>query len=564
MSDLAGVLIQQRDRVSEIAGVFARYGFAELASRAVGSESLPGGPLRFRPPVGHVSRGIAGMMPGERLRAALTELGTTWIKLGQMLSVRPDIVGDDIARELTGLQVAVPADPPPHAERLIERELGRPASELFASFEPVAMASGSVAQIHRATLPDGSPVAVKILHDGVERRLISDLELMRALASFIESVDDELARYRPTRLVEEFESTMRSAMDLRKEQRNLLRFAENFKDEPDVVIPIAYRHLSTRAVLTMEMMHGERLSRDTATGLGWNVEELVERASRIYLDMIFRDGAYHADPHPGNFLLRRDKDIVILDFGDIGYVSAKRREQIASMLMAMKTRDLAGLTSLFATITDAPADTDLDALSDDLDHWMDEFLAGDLSGLDIVGMLSSAMHLMHRHALALPADLATLVRVLLLLQGMAAGLGSSSALNTLIEPYVTELIRQRMSPGSVAKRFAQELHGWAGLLESGPHELRAFLTAARDGTLGVDVRVRDPAGRIDYLVDGLIVSALVVVSGQLTSRRAAPLVRSVSVPGALAAGLGAFAYRRMRDRRASRRLRRAGASNGAG
>lgn len=550
-SDLAGVLVAQRARVREIADVLARYGFAQLAIRTLTVDKTASGPLAHLA-AKQVSPEVANLTRGERLRGALTELGTAWIKLGQMLSVRPDIVGNDVANELSGLQVSVPADPPSYAEQMLEAQLGRPAAELFATFNSAAMASGSVAQVHQAELHDGTPVAVKILHEGIERTLLSDLELMRALAASVESLDEELARYRPTQLVSEFDATMRSALDLGKERRSLQRFTTNFEAEPDVVIPTPYSELSTSKILTMQLMQGDQLSRDAALALGWDVEELIRRAGRIYLDMIFRDGVYHADPHPGNFLLREDKEIVILDFGDIGYVSAKRRKQITELLVAMEARDLAGVTSQIATITDAPGDTDLDALSQDVELWMNDYLSDDLSDLDVAGMLSSSMQLMHRHALSLPADLATLARVLMLLQGMAAGIGSTTSVGELIEPYIVELLRQRLKPGAIGGRFAEQLRGWASFVESGPRDLRSFLAAARDGELGIDVRFRDPDGKVDYLVDGLIVSALVVASGQLTARQAGPLVRSISVPGMLTAGLGAFAYKQMRNRQLAR------------
>ena len=205
----------------------------------------------------HVDPEIVAMSDGERLRRALIELGTTWIKFGQMLSLRPDVVGDDVAEELAKLQATVAS----RIRRVSRRRSsnassGGSVSELYGAFEPEPLASGSVAQVHRATLHDGTAVAVKVLHDGVEHRVLEDLELMQGIAAYLEHEDPELAQLRPTLLVGEFSQMMHDAIDLSQELRNLQRFTLNFADEPDIVFPTPYPELSRRRVLTMSMISG--------------------------------------------------------------------------------------------------------------------------------------------------------------------------------------------------------------------------------------------------------------------------------------------------------------------
>ena len=451
---------------------------------------------------------------------------------------------------LTKLQADVPADSAPYAEELVAAQLGRPVAEAFGSFESTAMASGSVAQVHRATLTDGTQVVVKVLHDGVERKVISDLELMRALAVFLESVDDELARYRPSVLVAEFEAMMRAAIDLTAEQANLKRFTANFEDEPDVVIPSYYATLSSAKVLTMERMVGDRLTDGAAVqDLGWVIDDLVDRATGIYLKMIFRDGAYHADPHPGNFLLRPGKEIVVLDFGDVGYLSSSRQEQLETLLIAMTSHDLDDLTDAIVDITDAPADTDLDRLRDDLDRWSSQYGNDELANLDVAGMISSAMALMHTHALSLPSDLATLFRVLLLLQGMAAQLGASNNLGALLEPYVDQMIKKRLDPRALGRQALKSVRNWSDLLRVLPIDLRDLMAHVKDGRVDVDFQLHDPDGRVDQVVDGMIVAAMVIAAGELLSRETRPILGQVSMPGATAVVLGVLSYRRLRGKR---------------
>ena len=249
----------------------------------------------------------------------MTELGTTWIKFGQMLSLRPDVVGEDVATELEKLQADVPADPPGVAQRRVESELGDRRRRCIASFEAEPFASGSVAQVHRAVLEDGTEVAVKVLHDGADVRVKEDLELMAAIADYLEHEDPEIAQLRPTILVDEFATMMGAAIDLGEELANLQRFQLNFADEPDIVIPTPYPERSSHNVLTMSMISGRPFTdRASVEAAGWDVDELVHRAADVYLEMIFRDGIYHADPHPGNFLLPDGTHMAILDFGDVG------------------------------------------------------------------------------------------------------------------------------------------------------------------------------------------------------------------------------------------------------
>ena len=301
MTDVAGTLIHHRKRLNEIAGVLAHHRLASWAARGAGIAGVA--------PVEHlISRAMSPeereMSEGERLRGALTDLGTTFIKFGQTLSLRPDLVGEDIANELAKLQASVPPDPPGVAQATVEAELGKAVGELYGSFETEPFASGSVAQVHRATLADGTGVAVKVLHDGADAKVRDDVELMEALAAYLEQEDPELAQLRPTVIVAEFATMVLAAIDLGQELTNLQRFQANFADEPDVVVPTPYPGLSGHRVLTMALISGSPvIDRASVEAAGWDVDALVHRSAEVYLEMIFGDGLYHADPHPKNFLL---------------------------------------------------------------------------------------------------------------------------------------------------------------------------------------------------------------------------------------------------------------------
>jgi ubiquinone biosynthesis protein len=544
---LPGTLFAHRKRIEEIASVLALNGLGLWALR--GSGLLDHGVLQELS--AHVVRpDVAELSDGERLRNALTQLGTTWVKFGQMLSLRPDIVGADMAGELAQLQGAVAADPPGVAKRTVEAELGKDVSELYQSFEPEPFASGSVAQVHRATLEDGTAVAVKVLHDGTAERVREDLEMMSALAEYLEAKDPEIARLRPTVLVDEFAKMMKGAINLGEELGNLQRFRANFANEPDVVIPEPYPDRSTAKVLTMSMLSGAPFSdRASIEATGWDPEALVKRAADIYMEMIFRDGLYHADPHPGNFLIPDATHLAILDFGDVGRLSSGRRHQLENLVIGVGTHDVDALVDEIIDMTTPPPGIDTRALRADIEEWLNRYLLVGVGQLDMAAIIDSGMELLHRHQLVLPADLALLFRVLLRLQGLGRGVGLEVRVADLLQPYVTSMMAERFNPKRIAHNVAGSVRGWEHFVTELPEDLGALLEQLRSGTLGVDFRVRDPEHAADHLVDGLVTSASLLAGAQLIARRAGPTVGGVSLPGLVVAGVGAMTWQRLIARR---------------
>jgi ubiquinone biosynthesis protein len=547
MPGLPAALVRHHERLDEIGEVFTKYGFATWVQRGSGLVSarvMQG--LIDR----HVDPEIVAMSDGERLRRALTELGTTWLKFGQMLSLRPDVVGEDVARELAKLQAAVPPDPIGVAQLLVERELDGSVSDLYRAFDPDPMASGSVAQVHRATLHDGTAVVVKVLHDGVEHRVLEDLELMEGIAAYLEHEDPGLAQLRPTVIVSEFSQMLHDAIDLSKELQNLQRFALNFVDEPDIIIPKPYPELSRRRVLTMSLISGAPFTdRAAVEATGWDVEALVRRAADVYLEMIFRDSLYHADPQPGNLLLPDGSHIAILDFGDVGRISSMRKRQLEDMVIAAGTHDLDGLIDVIVEITTPPSTVDMNRLRSQIDAWLNRYLLIGVGHLDMAGIINTGMQLLHDNGLVLPADLSLLFRVMLELQGIGRELNTEVRVAELLEPYMKKLLAERFDPRRVARHAGRTFRAWDHLAASLPGDIEEILQQIRAGKVGVDFRIHDSDGAVDHLVDGLVAAASVLASAQLISRRTGPTVGAVSVPGVVAAGVGVLTWQRLVRRR---------------
>ena len=411
-------------------------------------------------------------------------------------------------------------------------------------------ASGSVAQVHRATLSDGTPVAVKVLHDGADVKVRADLELLEALAAFLESEDAEIARLRPTIVVAEFAAMMEAAIDLREELANLQRFRLNFAGEPDVVIPEPYPDRSGEKVLTMAMMVGQPFTdRASVQAAGWDVEVLVRRAADVYLEMIFRDGVYHADPHPGNFLLPDGQHMVILDFGDVGRLTTQRRRQLESMVIAVGTRDVDALIDIVVELTTPPPDVDMRALRSAIETWLNRYLLVGVGQLDMNGIVASGMQLLHAHRLVVPADLALLFRVLLRLQGLGRGVQTEVRVTELVEPYVHQIMAMRFDPRRIARQAGRAVRSWDHFISGLPDDLRAILEQIRTGSVGIDFRIHDADHTVDRLVDGLVTAASIMAGAQLISRRAAPLAGAFSIPGLLAAAVGVATWQRLITRR---------------
>ncbi|MDP7302286.1 MAG: AarF/UbiB family protein, partial [Pirellulaceae bacterium] len=308
-------------RGTEIISVLSRYGLADWISRF--NLDFVKDQLKARD-----GEAIARHPREARIRMALTDLGPTFIKLGQLLSTRPDLVGREQANELSKLQSDVPADPPEAIRRIVEAELGQPIDELFAEFCDEPIASASIGQVHSARLRSGEQVVVKVQHDKIEKTVREDLEVLAGLAQLAESIP-EFKRYRPATTVAEMARTLRRELDFGREERNLLQFAGQFHNIHKVRIPKPIEELCTPRVITMERLDGVKLEDPrqlVAQGLDLNV--VAHRIAELYLEMIFSHGHFHADPHPGNILVLPGNVIGLLDFGMVGRIGERLREDI--------------------------------------------------------------------------------------------------------------------------------------------------------------------------------------------------------------------------------------------
>ncbi|REJ68795.1 MAG: AarF/ABC1/UbiB kinase family protein [Planctomycetota bacterium] len=527
------------NRWGEILTVLSKYGLAGWLSRF--DLDFAKGWLRTRD-----GEALARMSSETRIRMALMELGPTFIKLGQILSTRPDLVGVELASELTHLQADVKADRPEQVRRLVEAELGEPIEVLFAEFDDQPLASASIAQVHRARLHSGEEVVVKVQHVGIEKTVTVDLEILSGLAQFAEMHPD-LVNYRPRATVAEFQRTLRREIDFGREERNMQQFASDFAGDESVHIPRVYPELSTSRVLTMERLNGVKLA-DAELGVGreFDLKEIAQRGADLYLKMIFDHGFYHADPHPGNILLLDGNTIGLLDFGMVGRLDEGLREEIENMLLAIVDREAGQLTAIITRIGETPSDLDLPGLSNDVTEFVSYHGNVPLSEFELGKALGEMTEIIRRYRIMLPAQIALLLKSLIMLDGTARLADPSFSLIDALRPHRRRLLRQRLSPARRLKkmrRIAGELEQLAEVL---PRRLIDLLGQMQSGKFDVHLDHRGLEPSVNRLVLGMLASAIFLGSALMLSMKAWPSVTlfeaQISLSGStgvlLSAGLG--------------------------
>ena len=472
-----------------------------------------------------------------RLRMAMAELGPTFIKLGQVLSTRPDMVGVKLADELQQLQENVPADPPEVVRKLIESELGRPIEDLFAEFEPEAMASASIGQVHRARLHSGEPVVVKVLHADIEKKVAVDMDILAGLAQMAELIP-EFRNYRPPAIVAEFQRAMRRELDFGREERNIQQFTHDFHDDPTVHIPATYPELSTRRVLTMELLDGIKLSEvDRLAAAKVDLDEIARRGAAVCLKMIFDYGFYHADPHPGNILVMEGCRVGLLDFGMVGRIEERLHEDVGEMLVALSNLDAEHMTSMILRVGKTPTDLDRAALSLDVADFLSYYASQSLEKFDLSGALREILEQIRRYHIILPARIAMLLKALVTLEGTARLISPKFSLVEMMQPYRKKMLWRRFSPQRHLRKLHRLYSELEHLVDILPRGLTDILEQMQSGRFDIHLDHRGLEPSVNRLVLGMLSSALFVGSALLLSRSVPPLIDlppvlpDVSAPG---------------------------------
>lgn len=536
-------LMKDSARVAEIIETLAKYGFASWVA---------GVPEKHRSLVGAMGHPeLLDMSDGERLRMACLELGVTFIKIGQILSSRTDLVGKDTAAALSTLQSDVPPDPPGTARATVESELGRPISELFAAFDEEPLGSASIAQVHAATLTDGTEVVLKVQHPGITATINKDLDILEALAVLAEEHDPDIALYQPAAIAAQLRRSLLAETDFMLEARNLVRFGENFSNEPDVVIPRPYMHLCSSRVLTMSRMGGVPLS--TILGdLGPDGEAIMRRGADMYVEMVFRDGVFHADPHAGNIFVLDDDRIGLLDFGKVGSIDDDLQDEIDGIVISMLTQDVDGVTDGLVRMCDPPSTLDKPALRSDMSGFLNRYGSVGVASIDIGGVIDAADEILRRHRLFVPPDVALMLRTLVQLQGLLAESGYDISVIEVLRPYTATIAAKRFAPKRMLRHAKRTAKDWERLVDTFPGDVAAILDGVKAGRIEVPLSVEGLDRNVNRVVYAVLAAALFTGSARLWATRVPPRIGDTSIPGAIGTiSAGVFAVRLLRSARRS-------------
>lgn len=505
------------NRLTEILSVLSKYGLADWLSHI----QLDFAKDFFKDRDGEA---LARHTREARIRLALAELGPTFIKLGQLLSTRPDLVGVELADELASLQQDLPADPPEAIQEIVEAELGQPLHELFAEFEETPMASASIGQVHRARLKSGDLVVVKVQHVDIQETVHKDLDVLYGMAQLVERLP-EFAPYRPTATVAEFSRSLRRELDFGREERNLLHFSGRYDGDPHVRIPRPYSDYCTPRVLTMEWIDGVKLRNDDRIkAMGFDREEIARRGAEFYLESMFGDGYYHADPHPGNIMLLPGNVIALLDFGMVGRIDEQLREQIEDMLMAISNKDSVHLTQILMRLGQCPSDLDESALRADVTDFVTLYGSQSLDRLQIGRLLTDMSGMIFRYRIMLPSQVAMLLKVLITLEGTGKRLNPSFNLIEIMEPFQRKAMLRRLSPTRRLKKMRRIYSEFEHLVEITPRRLMDIMEQVQQGRFEINLDHGGLGPSVNRLVLGMLTSALFLGSTLMLSREVTPLL----------------------------------------
>jgi ubiquinone biosynthesis protein len=530
-------VVRDLPRLHEIASVMIRYGWGDLV-RVLGISGAlerAGRVLHW-----HSTSEISQLDAPVRIRRALEELGPTFVKLGQLLATRVDMFPPQWIAEFEKLHSQVPAVPYdmlyPDLVAAIKGEPG----EVFAEFNPLPLAAASIAQVHRATLKDGTPVVVKIRRPGIEDVIRADLRILDHAAKLLESEMPDARRYDPVHIVSQFRRSLNRELDLAKEARNIDQFARHFADDPLVKIPKVYWEFTNDRVNVQEEIVGlAGVAPDKLRASGLDPKLLAARGADTVLRMVLEHGYFHADPHPGNILFLPENRIGIIDFGMVGMLTHHRRNQIVDMLHALTRKDEQAMLQVLLDWSGESV-SDEDRLAYDVTELLQNYDDLQLKDVKIGALLNDVTALMRDNNLVLPADLTLLFKTLITLEGLGQQIDPEFHMIDQVTPFVERIIRQRYTPQALLARGRKSMREALEVVADLPRDLQHLVRDMRRGRVRVDLDLK----RLDHfghqldsasnrLTMGILTASLVVGSSIIMTVEGGPQLFGLPLFGLL-------------------------------
>lgn len=537
------------NRYRQIVTILLRHGLGDLVAR-LGLHKYLGTSKRIITKRDKASPPVS-LTREKRLTIILQELGVSFVKLGQIASTRPDLVPAEVCQELEKLQDTVPPFPTEQAHEIIEKEFGKPVEKIFAEFDDPPVASASISQVHRAVLPDGRVVAVKVQRPGIHRTVEVDLEIMFHLAELMEKHFQGLDSLDPTGVVEEFSRAIKREMDFTIEASNIERFARNFESDQSVYVPDVYRELTTDKVLTMEYVEGIKVTDIEALRQADIDRDLIARRGiNLILKQIFEHGFFHADPHPGNIVVLKDNVIGLLDYGMTGTLTGRNREYLGDLIMGIVGRDARQMSQAILEVSQQQVKTDVETLEVDISDLVERYLYCPLKDIHIGSLLTQLVQLLVRHKLKLPPVFYMLFKALIIAEGNGRRLSPDFEIIESMKPYVERFMKKRISLGKLQKDFYTAGLNWEVLLRDLPGDTRQLIKLLKQGKIhiefehkGLEPMLRTHDRISNHIAYGIVLSSLIIGSSLIVLSGIPPKwqgIPIIGIMGFVAAGIMGF------------------------
>ncbi len=531
-------------RLGQILDVLAKYGFGAFVDRTGLDRSRLGRRL-LRSPDG---MSIHEMPAAVRFRRVLEELGPTFIKFGQILSTRADLIPPRYCSELRKLQDRVPPFPFEEVKAAVEGDLKKPLEEVFRHFSPKPAAAASLAQVHLATLLDGKKVVVKVQRPRIKELIDEDLDILAQLARLANRYVEELKPYNPSQMVQEFRQAILKELDFTIEARNMERIRQMFEGDATVYIPRVFPAYSSQHVMVMERIEGIKVSDLKALEkAGLDRKQLAINGANAFLTQIFIYGFFHADPHPGNLFALEGNRVAFIDFGMVGRLHKESKEQVAGMLVGIATRDTKRLLQAAVAMGAVKEDAPLQRLSWDLEDLLDRYYVSSLKSLKLGDALKDLLEVMARYQIRMPPEMTMLSKTLITIEGVGETLDPDFDMVGLTQPFAQKLVMSRFNPSNLTKDVREVLESLYSLAVTLPKDLQLVLNKLKQGTLGIELQLKGLEKLIqtldkvsNRLAFSVIIAALIIGSSIVVMANQGPFLfgyPAFGMVGYIAAGL---------------------------
>jgi len=510
-----GQTVKNVARLKTILVVMGKHGLAEWASRTRLDRLIPGFKFKREGKEGRLT------LP-ERIRLTFEELGPTFVKLGQLLSTRPDLIPEEYAEEFKKLQDHVPPVPFDMVKRVIESEFGRPLPEIFKTFNDHPLAAASIAQVHEASLPDGTEVVVKVQRPGIDKLIDTDVSILFVIAGLFEKYIEEVRVFNPTGIVEEFFKTLKKELDFIVEAGNMTRIRKNFEDRPHVIIPKVFREVSTAKVLTLEKLHGIRLS-DHATLEKSNIDirQLTHQGVQAFYKMVLVDGIFHGDLHAGNIFILEDGKIGLVDFGIVGRLNQKVRDALGNMFLALVSEDFDALVYEYLEIGIPSGKIDVDHFAKQVRELVEPYFGLPLKDVNVGRMLLDLTILASQHGLRMSQDLMLVCKAIVTIEGMGRSIDPDFDIVKEMSEFAKVLLEARYNMERLSKELFYLLRDVTNLVQHAPRQLRLILKKLSSDEWVTRVKIED-IGHLErammkgrQLLSLSVITACVIISASL-------------------------------------------------